>query len=181
MAGIVFATALMYLRILILILVFSQPLFLRVWPYFLGLFVLTALTGVFILYFRNRLVNTSDRELQADKNPLEFKVALIFAALYVAFTFITFGMLNRYGAPGLNWLSYIVGLVDIDPFLINLFQGKSGVSQDAVVMATFQAIISNNILKMAYGSFFTGRNGRIYLIPGFLLIIALTIAVLFIV
>ncbi|HPT32662.1 MAG TPA: DUF4010 domain-containing protein [Prolixibacteraceae bacterium] len=181
MAGIIFATALMYLRILILIAIFSQELFVRVWPYFLSLFILTMIIGMVILFFRNRLVSTSDQELQVDKNPLEFKVALLFAALYVAFSFITYGVLDRFGTPGLNVLSYIVGLSDIDPFLINLFQGKFAVNVDSVMMATFQAIISNNALKMLYGGFFAGKRAQIYLVPAFFLIIALTIGVLFIV
>jgi uncharacterized membrane protein (DUF4010 family) len=179
MAGIIFATAMMYLRILILILVFSQQMFGMVWPYFLGLFLVTVIIGLVILFFKNRSVTTCDQELQVDKNPLEFKIALLFTALYIAFTFITYEVLNRFGTPGLNILSFIVGLTDIDPFLINLFQGKYGVSVDAVMIATFQAIISNNALKMIYGSFFSSKAARMYLVPGFLLIIALTIAVIF--
>jgi uncharacterized membrane protein (DUF4010 family) len=181
MAGIIFATAIMYLRILILIMIFSQPLFKAVWLFFLGLFLLTVIIGLAILFYRNKAVTTSDRELMVDKNPLEFKVALIFTALYIAFTFITFEALDRFGAPGLNVLSYVVGLTDIDPFLITLFQGKYGVPLNAIMIATFHAIISNNALKMIYGSFFAGKAARIYLIPGFLLIIALTIAVILIV
>ena len=179
MAGIIFATALMYLRILILILIFSQQLFEIVWPYFLGLFLLAVIIGLVILFYKNRAIANYDHELQVDKNPLEFKVALIFTALYIAFTFITYEVLHRFGTPGLNVLSYIVGLTDIDPFLINLFQGKFGVPLSAVMIATFQAIISNNALKMLYGSFFAARAARIYLVPGFLLIIALTIVIIF--
>ena len=181
MSGIIFATALMYLRILILILIFSPILFDIVWPYFVGLFLLSLMIGLFILLYKNRVVSTCDDELQADKNPLEFKVALIFTALYVAFTFITFEVLTRFGTPGLNALSFIVGLTDIDPFLINLFQGKYGVTLEVIAMATFQAIISNNALKMLYGCFFAAKGAWMYLISGFLLIIAFTIGVLIIV
>ncbi len=181
MAGIIFATAVMYLRILILILIFSQPLFGAVWLYFIGLFLFTVIIGLVILYYKNKSVASFDQELQTDKNPLEFKVALIFTAMYIAFTFVTFEVLNRYGTPGLNVLSFVVGLTDIDPFLINLFQGKFGTPVNAVMVATFQAIISNNALKMVYGTFFAGKQARIYLIPGFLLIIALTIVVIFLV
>ncbi|MCX6305331.1 MAG: DUF4010 domain-containing protein [Bacteroidetes bacterium] len=178
MAGIIFATAVMYLRILILILIFSQPLFSLVWQYFLGLFLLTVVIGLVILFYRNKTVTTFDQELQVDKNPLEFKVSLIFAALYVAFTFITYQVLSRFGTAGLNVLSYLVGLTDIDPFLINLFQGKYGIPMNAIMVATFQAIVSNNALKMAYAVFFGPKTARVYLIPGFLLIIAVTIVVI---
>ncbi len=178
MAAIIFATAVMYVRILILILIFSQPLFTAVWFYFLGLFLITILMGAFILFYKNKSLAVSDLEQQVDRNPLEFKVALIFTALYIAFTFITYQALRVYGTSGLNVLSFIVGLTDIDPFLINLFQGKFGVSDRAIIIATFQAIISNNALKMIYGCFFAGKQSWVYLVSGFLLIIALTIVVI---
>ena len=123
-------------------------------------------------------MGTGDLEQPVDRNPLEFKAALIFTALYIAFTFITYKALNVYGTSGLNVLSFIVGLTDIDPFLINLFQDKFGVSDRAIIIATFQAIISNNALKMIYGCFFAGKRAWVYLVSGFLLIIALTIVVI---
>jgi len=180
MAGIIFATAMMYLRILILIFVFNQLLFSVVWMYFLGLFLVSLIIGLAILFYKNKAVTTADNALSTDQNPLEFKVALIFTALFMAFSFITHEVLTRFGTPGLNVLSYVVGLTDIDPFLINLFQGKFEVPMNVILVATFQAIISNNALKMIYGGFFAAKAARIYLIPGFLLIIAFTMTVIFI-
>jgi uncharacterized membrane protein (DUF4010 family) len=178
-AGILYATAMMYLRILILILIFTEALFNRVWPYFIALSLISAGIGTFILFFRNKSFGAFDEDLTEDKNPLEFKMALIFTTLYVAFTFVTYAVVTRYGTMGLNVLSYIVGLTDIDPFLINLFQGKYAVSIDGVAMATLQAIISNNFLKMCYGCFFGGKTGWKFLISGFLIIIAINLAFVF--
>jgi uncharacterized membrane protein (DUF4010 family) len=179
MAGIFMATAMMYLRILILILIFNPALFGIVWPWFLSLFAFSAGVGLFFLYFRREAGDSSASTLPTDKNPLEFKVALIFTSLYVAFTLITFAVLNRYGTPGLNVLSYLVGLTDIDPFLIGLFQGKFSVTPVHIAIATLQAVISNNFAKMCYGCFFAGRKAIVYLLSGFLLIIAATILFMF--
>lgn len=82
---------------------------------------------------------------------------------------------------GLNILSYIVGLTDIDPFLINLFQGTYSVSMDAIAMATLQAIISNNVLKLLYGCFFAGKSAWKFLISSFLIIIVINLVFVFIV
>jgi uncharacterized membrane protein (DUF4010 family) len=172
MAGIIFATAMMYLRILILILIFNVELFQKIYPFFIILFAVTVLIGLVVLFYRNKAFSTFDSELKGHQNPLEFRVALIFTALYVAFTFITYFVINRYGTPGLNILSYIVGLTDIDPFLINLFQGKYGVTLDAICVATLQAIISNNLLKMIYACFFSERKNWIFLVAGFMIIIS---------
>jgi uncharacterized membrane protein (DUF4010 family) len=180
-AAIIFATALMYLRILVLIFIFNRDLFLLVYLYFIILFVVTLLVGTGILLHRNKQYTTTDTELTEEKNPLEFKVALIFTALFVAFTFITSFVVNHYGTMGLNVLSYLVGLTDIDPFLINLFQGKDSVGLAVIAAATLQAIISNNVLKMVYACFFSGKKNLVYIIAGFMVVIILNLVFVFIV
>ncbi len=175
MAGIIFATAMMYLRILILIFIFSQELFQRMWLLMMLLFLVSAGIGLLILFYKNKYTAEAGTVVLKDKNPLEFKVALIFTGLYIAFSFITYGVLNRFGISGLNVLSLLVGLTDIDPFLINLFQGRFGISLEGVATATFQAIISNNILKLAYALFFSEKAERKFLLFGFLIIIIVNV------
>jgi uncharacterized membrane protein (DUF4010 family) len=96
----------------------------------------------------------------------------------VGFTLITHITLTNFGTPGLNVLSYVVGITDIDPFLLNLFQGKLDVSAHVLVAATLQAIISNNILKMIYGIALSGRMIRRPLWIGFLLITVANVVLL---
>jgi ABC-type transport system involved in cytochrome c biogenesis permease subunit len=43
-----------------------------------------------------------------------------------------------------------VGFTDIDPYLLNLFQGKYQIDMAIIGRSTLQAIISNNILKIIY-------------------------------
>jgi uncharacterized membrane protein (DUF4010 family) len=172
-AAIIFATAMMYLRILLLILIFNSDLFQRVYLYFLILTGVSILAGLVILLYHNKEFKTLNPDLTVDKNPLEFKVAILFALLFVAFTFITWFVITRFGRPGLNILSFLVGLTDIDPFLINLFQGRSALTMDAIAVATLQAVASNNILKMIYACFFSTKKTWVYLISGFMIIILL--------
>ena len=54
--------------------------------------------------------------------PLEFKVALIFAVLFVIFTVLTHYTLVYAGTGGLNLLSFVSGFSDITPFILNLLQ-----------------------------------------------------------
>jgi uncharacterized membrane protein (DUF4010 family) len=171
-AAIIFSVAMMYLRILALILIFSEAVFLKVYPWFIFLFLASLLAGILILIHRNKNFN-DPTEAESGKNPLEFKVALIFMALYVIFSLLTYVVLQRYGTPGLTGLSLIVGLTDIDPFLINLFQGKFGVGTEVIAMATMLAIISNNVMKMIYACGFSNRRSWGYIISGFLFIILL--------
>jgi uncharacterized membrane protein (DUF4010 family) len=175
LAAIIFATAMMYLRILVLILIFNAALFQLVLLYFIILFAVSALTGLVILLYHNKEYKAVNPELVAEKNPLEFKVAIIFAVLFVAFTFLTWFVVDRYGVSGLNILSWLVGLTDIDPFLINLLQGKYKVGMDAIAVAMLQAIISNNILKLTYACFFSAKKSWWVLISGFSVIILLNL------
>lgn len=177
-AGILLATAMMYLRILILIFIFNLALFKTSWWIFLLLFGITLVVAVGILLFRKKGSIHSEVEGYKDKNPLEFRVALIFTILYVSFTFITWFTITNFGEMGLNVLSLLVGVTDIDPFLLNLFQGKFAVSTNAVLAATLQAIISNNLLKMIYGLSFGGKHLHKSLLVGFLTVTAVNILLL---
>ena len=85
--------------------------------------------------------------------------------------------LENFGTHGLNILSFIVGFTDIDPFLLNLFQGKYDVTQFLIGMATFQAILSNNILKMIYAKTLGHQLLGKYIFQGFGVIIAANIVV----
>jgi len=180
-SGILFATAMMYLRILILVGIFNTELFSKTYWAFILLFMISAATGAFILLFHRKKGQIAEISEQKDKNPLEFKVAIIFTILYIGFTFITHFTINRFGHAGLNILSCVVGITDIDPFLLNLFQGKFNISMELLVSATFQAIVSNNVLKMIYGISLSGKAVRKPLWIGFLVIIIFNIILLFLV
>lgn len=179
-AAIIFATAMMYLRILILILIFNIDLFRTVFPFFLILLAVSVITGTVIFYYKKKEDEVDEISLLRDKNPLEFKVALIFMLLFVGFTFLTYYTVQYFGTGGLNTLSVIVGVTDIDPFLINLFQGKYPVSAGIIAFATMQAIISNNVLKLIYGLLFSGKHIRRPLLTGFGIIILANALILFI-
>ncbi|MEI6766326.1 MAG: DUF4010 domain-containing protein [Bacteroidota bacterium] len=179
-AAIVFATSMMYLRVLILILIFNMELFQLVLPYFLVMLVVSIATGIVIFYYKKKVDEVSEISLLRDKNPLEFKVALIFMLLFVGFTFLTYYTVQYFGTGGLNTLSIVVGVTDIDPFLINLFQGKYPVSLGVIAFASMQAIISNNVLKLIYGLAFSGKHIRKPLLAGFGVIIFINAALLLI-
>ena len=178
-AALIFATAMMYLRIFIIILIFNTSLFILTMPYFIIMFFLTLIIGVFILYYNKNNDSTDTTSIVNDKNPLEFKVALIFTLLFIAFSFVTYYTIKNFGTGGLNLLSIIVGVTDIDPFLINLFQGKYEVTETIIALATFQAIISNNFLKMIYSVTFSDKRNRIKLIICFGILIVVNILLLF--
>ena len=120
-----------------------------------------------------------EAEEEDSSNPLEFKVALIFAVLFVIFTIVTHYTLIYTGTGGLNVLSFIAGLSDITPFILNLLQG-SGVAVVVVTACCMQAIVSNIAVNMCYALFFAGGKSplRRWVLRGFGGVIAVNVCLL---
>ncbi len=159
----------MFLRIYILILIFNRPVGISITPWFIIMFLISVATAWYFYAGFKKIEKTATvtKNILEDKNPLEFKVAIVFALLYIFFSFVTEYTLQNFGTSGLNVLSFVVGFTDIDPFLLNLFQGKYEVTQLLIGMATFQAILSNNILKMFYAKTLGNKGIGKYIFQGF--------------
>ncbi len=178
-ASILAATSLMFLRIYLLIVIFNPGLSITMLPYFLILMCVSALVTFFIYRSSNSNTATETTNELKPQNPLELRVALIFGILYVAFSLLTNYTLQIYGHNGLNALSIIVGFTDIDPFLLNMFQGKHpDITVTIITAATLQAIISNNILKMCYAISMGDKAIRKYILIGFSIITAVNLLLL---
>lgn len=180
-SAILIATAMMYLRILVLSFLFNASLGRKLLLPFLFLSLVTAGVSIFF-FFKNKGKASDPRppETVGQRNPLEFRTALLFALLFVFFAGLTHYVLQFYGSSGLNLLSFIVGVTDIDPFLLNLFQGKQTFAEPIVVAATIQATISNNFLKALYGVALGTPSMRRYLWLGFGAVIVASFMVLWI-
>lgn len=181
-AAIVLATTMMYLRIFLLALFFNQEIALQLLPSFIIFIIASSLLAVYFLKFHHKkqLHQAEAQNFEAHNNPLEFKTALVFAALFIFFGMIT-GFINKmYGTGGINVLSFVVGVTDIDPFILNLFQSKWNIDNSVLVMAVLNAITSNNLLKMIYGLSFGDKSIRSQLIVGFGVLIVLGLLMSFV-
>ncbi|MDP4267587.1 MAG: DUF4010 domain-containing protein [Bacteroidota bacterium] len=176
-SGILYATGMMYFRILIIMAIFNQKLAIGLLPYFIGMGAISFASGYFIYRQKNGIENGNEKKYEAkpDKNPLEFRMAFIFTILYVVFTYVTFYTINNFGNIGLNILSLIVGITDIDPFLINLFQGKYAITETVVALVSMQAIIGNNLMKWVYTLIFANNKVKKLTSLGFIIIIGMNI------
>lgn len=180
-AAMLYAVSMMFLRFLILIFIFSKSVFLTVLPYLLTMSLIAAGVGTFIHYRKQKKDKTNDVPEEEDSsNPLEFKVALIFAALFVVFTLLTHYTLIYAGTGGLTALSFIAGLSDITPFILNLIQDTSKVSTHIIAASIMQAIISSITINMCYALFFSGRRKELrpWLLGGFGLVIGINFILL---
>ncbi len=177
--GIILAMSMMYLRILILMFIFNKELALFLVPYFvIMIFVSAGIAGVIYYKTKHNILTGYEPDVELDKNPLEFKVAIIFTLLFIAFSFITYYVIEWFGIQGLNALSWVVGISDIDPFLLNLFQGKFNVSLNLLALSCMQAVISNNIIKTLYASFIAGPKLRKLIALSMFIIVGINAALL---
>ena len=179
-ASIILATGMMFLRIYILILIFNLKLAKILILPFLILIAVTLVVSWLIFKFEKTGKNT-EVSVAKHKNPLEFKTALLFAFLFVLFSVITKYVLQFYGTKGLNVLSFLVGVTDIDPFLLSLFTGKYQIGLQDIARATLIAISSNNLMKLGYALALGNKAIRPFLIIGFLIIIAATVVIIFVI
>jgi len=173
-AAILLALSMMYLRITFLVYLFNKEIAKVLAPYLI-MMILVSIIAAAVLYFLNRKEKKTVVEMDSHQNPLEFNVAMIFTLIYVVFSFINHYAIQTFGESGLNVLAVIVGVADIDPFLLNMFQGKFDISLQMIAGASLLAIVSNNFLKMFYAMALFHKKYWKYLISGFMVIIIFNI------
>ncbi len=161
-AGITLATAIMYLRILAITAIFNMTLARRLALPLIGLSAAALLICALQYWVFGSSADDQPAQQEppkpaASRNPLELGAAIIFAALFVVTSFLSTWATKEFGVTGIYSLAAIVGISDIDPFVLNLAQGGlTGVSLDTLVGAILIAASSNNILKAFYAAFFAG-------------------------
>jgi uncharacterized membrane protein (DUF4010 family) len=154
--GIVLATAIMYVRLLLVIAVFNLTLAQHLAPFLLGLAAI-ALGLAWAVHTTSSAPRTGKHAETPTSNPLEFNAALIFAALYVVISLLSTWIGDKFGASGLLWLAGIVGFTDVDPFVLSLAQGGvATIPLTTAAAAILIAAASNNLLKAAYAAAFAG-------------------------
>jgi len=169
--SIILATAMMYIRLLVLIALLGYlPIAVQLLPPF-TLFIASSGIVSFAIY---RMAKTDTRpeeeHEETGKHPLELLTAFTFAFLFLFFATLTHFVLARFGAGGLHLLSFLVGFSDIDPFILSLLAGKFQVHQIVIVGAILMATGSNNLLKAIY-AVIIGRNRSIVLAASWLILL----------
>lgn len=171
-ASILAASAMMYLRLIVVAAIFNLPVALTLLIPFGLLFLVT---GVIAAFYASRPAGEGSAIDLPDSNPLELGTAFLFALLFMAMMALTQFVTERFGTEGLHLLAFVVGFTDIDPFVLSALTGTYAVENGAIVSAVLIAAGSNNLLKALYavwfGGFAAGRGAMLWL----LLLGALTI------
>ncbi len=153
-AGIVAATAMMFLRMMAIVAIFNIALARSI---VIPMVVLAAIAISIAAIFARRGAGVKAPNV-VPKNPLRLGTAAIFAALLIAISVLSKWVQANAGAHGVLALAALVGVTDVDPFVLSLAQG--GVATIGVATASIAIVIaasSNNVLKAAYTLAFTRR------------------------
>lgn len=145
-AAVIMATAMMYVRLLLIIYFLDYRVGKILAAPFGVLIALSCLAAWVLLRLEHKIAPGGG----GGQNPLELTTASLFAFMFVFFAFITHYVTSTYGDLGLRFLSGIVGFTDIDPFILSLLSGKFPASDTAIVAAVIIATGSNNLLKAIY-------------------------------
>jgi len=182
-AGITLATAVMYLRVLVIVSVFNFPLAKELAPALIALGVAGLVTGTVQYRFATRTQKSSeDRAPAEQRNPLELGTAAIFAALFLIITVVSTWVGSEFGRSGIFVLGAVVGVADIDPFVLNLAQGGvADLSASVAAAAILVATASNNLLKASYAAVFAGWRVAFPALASLTSLAALTILAAFLV
>jgi uncharacterized membrane protein (DUF4010 family) len=169
----VLASGVMYLRLAALIAIFNRQLMDRIALPLVGLAVIGVAAGW--LWSLNPGGKAEDLKQESVlNNPLELWVALLFGSIFVVMLVLTGWSLNHLGQRGLLALAAIMGVTDVDPFVLSLTQSAGTAASTALAAsAVLVATASNNVVKAFYAFGFADRKAglqSLLLLLGFALL-----------
>jgi uncharacterized membrane protein (DUF4010 family) len=156
--AILLASGVMYLRFLVLVWLFNHALAQLIAAPFAFLAVV-GMVGGWLWSRRSDPIPAAGAGGVASKNPLEMSVAFTFAVIFVGVLVVTQYTLEYFGHAGIFALAGVMGVSDVEPFVMGLTQaaGQSAplhIAAAAIVVAA----ASNNLAKGFFALGFADRN-----------------------
>jgi uncharacterized membrane protein (DUF4010 family) len=137
------ASSVMYVRLVVLLAVFGGSLMGQLGGVLLSL----ALAGLLLALTVSPPADARGGPAPVLQNPVEIRVAVLFALLFVGLKVATGVARERLGDVGLMALSVLAGLADVDPFVLSLMQGPA---VPFAVGAVLMAVMVNTFAKGVY-------------------------------
>lgn len=171
--GIVIASGMMYGRVAVLLALFNDALAKSLALPLLAIAGVAVAAGWFWSKSGDRLSSDSLITGLEPRNPLEVRAALLFAAMFVAMQVATHLAVSYLGRSGVYALSAIMGLADVDPFIVSMTQATPTATPLQIAStAILIAVAANNLSKGVYALIFAERNVGI---PSLLFLLSLSI------
>ena len=155
--GTLMASGIMYLRLVALIAIFNRQLLATL---ALPLLVLAAIGLAAGWLWGRRQEGTSAglKKEYVPRNPLELWAAFLFGGIFVVMLVVTGWALAHLGRGGVFGLAAIMGVADVDPFVLSLTQSAGAATGLGLAAAGILiAAASNNVAKACYAFAFADR------------------------
>ena len=147
--GILIASGMMYLRLVVLLALFNRGLLERLGAPFVALGLCAM--GAGWLWSRRGDASALKTSATEPRNPLEISAALFFAALFVVMMMATHFAATYLGNAGVYTLAGVMGVTDVDPFIMGLTQSSPALTPLNVAAGCILiAAASNNLIKGLY-------------------------------
>ena len=167
-AGILMASGVMYLRLLILVSLFNRQLAALLWLPFVAL----ACGALAFGWLWTKRSNKDPQSVQSElgsKNPLELMTAFLFALLFLVMLVATQLTVQYLGKGGVDTLAAIVGISDINPFVLGMTQAAGTmtpvkVAAGAIMIATASNNVVNGIYAYSLADRKTGKLSLVFLV-----------------
>ncbi len=177
--GALLASAVMYLRLLLLLALFAPAATRLLLPRLSGLALVAGAAG--FLAVARRRPHAGDRPAIDERratHPLELGSAVAFAVLFLVFSVATQLTVEHLGHAGLRALAALSGLSDVTPFVLGVAQpGPGAPAPILAAQAILIAAASNNVLKGLYALGFAERRTGLVSLAALMLLSALTLLV----
>jgi len=171
--GILIASGMMYLRLVALLMLFNRTLGKMLAPSFLVLAAAAIIVG--FLWSRRPDAVSSDLKREFEPgNPLELGAAFLFAFFFLAMIVVTKLVVTYLGGAGVHILAAIMGVTDVDPFIMGLTQAAGTLTPyHTAAGSVLIAASSNNVIKGIYSYSLADRTTGRQSLP---LLVALAVA-----
>jgi uncharacterized membrane protein (DUF4010 family) len=151
------ASGVMFLRVIALLALFNGTLVAMLGPWFAGLAAAAVAVGLVLMRVPDGRSGDVERRYLS-KNPLELGAALFFGAVFVAMLVATQLAVRYLGQAGVYGLAAVMGVADVDPFIMGLTQAAGGqTSLGLAATAIVVTLASNNVVKGIYAFVFADR------------------------
>jgi len=148
--SILIASGVMYVRLAGLLALFNHQLAAKIAPACLVLAGIAVGIGALWARVPDAVASDVKREFEPS-NPLELGAAFFFAAFFVAMLIATQLTVTYLGNAGVNILAAIMGVTDVDPFIMGMTQAAGTLTPIKVASgAVLIAAASNNLVKGIY-------------------------------
>ena len=165
MAGVMFASSIMFIRIVVEVSIVNPELLHPLW---IPLFVMFSAVVCGAMWLWKQQGNPDTDPSVEIKNPFRLTMALKFGALLAVILILSAAMKEWFGEHGIYVLAVISGLADVDAITLSLSRMSTGAEGDlreeVAILGIILAAATNTLIKGFIFSFFVGIKESLKLI-----------------